>query len=138
MTAPAASGGGERLRAGQDRGSATVWAAGAIAVLLSLAVFGLYLGGAMLARHHAQSAADLAALAGAGSAVAGDRVACSRARLVTGRMRVRLVSCSVRGWDVLVQVSARPGAPLGRLGEATAHARAGPVGLGDKDRSQPL
>lgn len=124
----ATSAGGERFQAGQDRGVATVWAAGAIAVLMSLTVFGLYLGGAMLARHQAQSAADLAALAGAGRALAGERVACSRARAVTERMRVRLVTCSVRGWDVLVQVSARPGGPLGGLGEATGQARAGPVG----------
>jgi hypothetical protein len=46
-----------------DRGVATVWAAGAIAVLVSMAVFGLHLGEAMVVRHHVESAADLAALA---------------------------------------------------------------------------
>jgi hypothetical protein len=69
-------------RAGDDRGVATVWAAGVIAVLMSLTLFGLHLGGAMLARHHAESAADLAALAAAGSVIAGERQACSRARVV--------------------------------------------------------
>ncbi|HEX2301825.1 MAG TPA: Rv3654c family TadE-like protein [Pseudonocardiaceae bacterium] len=106
---------------------ATVWAAGAIAVLLSLTVFGLHLGGVLLTRHHAQSAADLAALAGAASAVAGERAACSRVQVVTDRMRVRLMACSVRGWDVLVRVSARPGGLVGVLGDATGQARAGPV-----------
>ena len=118
----------ESRRTGEDRGVATVWAAGAIAILMSLTVFGLHLGGAILARHQAQSAADLAALAGAGSAVAGEQAACSRVRAVTERMRVRLVACSVREWDVLVQVTARPGGPLGGLGEATGQARAGPAG----------
>lgn len=128
MTASARSGPGGSRRIEGDRGVATVWAAGVIAVLMSLTVFGLHLGGVILARHHAQSAADLAALAGAGSAVAGERQACSRARVVTDRMRVRLVACSARGWEVLVQVAARPGGPLGSLGQATGQARAGPVG----------
>lgn len=114
-------------RAGDDRGAATVWAAGVLAVLMSLTVVGLHLGAAILARHHAESAADLAALAAAGSAVAGERQACDRARAVTERMRVRLVSCSARGWDVLVQVAVRPAGPLAELGDATARARAGPV-----------
>lgn len=114
-------------RAGDERGAATVWAVGVVAVLMSLTVFGLHLGAAILARHHAESAADLAALAGAGSALAGERQACGRARAVTDRMGVRLVSCSVRGWDVLVQVAARPGGPLAELGDATAQARAGPA-----------
>lgn len=111
-----------------DRGAATVWAAGAIAGLMSLTVFGLYLGGALVARHQAESAADLAALAGAGSVVAGEQYACARARRVTDRMGVRLASCRARGWDVLVEVVARPGGRLGGLGDATSRARAGPVG----------
>jgi len=43
---------------------ATVWAAAAIAVLVSMAVFGLHLGEAVIVRHQAESAADLAALVG--------------------------------------------------------------------------
>ncbi|HEV7450955.1 MAG TPA: Rv3654c family TadE-like protein [Pseudonocardiaceae bacterium] len=110
-----------------DRGVATVWSAGAIAVLMSLAVFGLYLGEAMVVRHQAESAADLAALAGAGTVVAGERYACTQARRVTDRMRVQLVSCRTRGWDVLVDVAARPVGWLGALGAATGRARAGPA-----------
>ncbi|MGH3965334.1 MAG: Rv3654c family TadE-like protein [Pseudonocardiaceae bacterium] len=110
-----------------DRGMATVWAAGAIAVLMSMALFGLYLGQAVIVRHQAESAADLAALAGAGTAVAGERYACTQARRVTDRMRVQLVSCQAHGWDVLVEVAARPTGWLGRLGAATGRARAGPV-----------
>lgn len=110
-----------------DRGVATVWAVGAIAVLMSLAVFGLHLGQAVVVRHQAESAADLAALAGAGMVVAGERYACAQARRVTDRMRVQLMSCRTRGWDVLVDVAAQPGGWLGALGAATGRARAGPV-----------
>jgi secretion/DNA translocation related TadE-like protein len=110
-----------------DRGVATVWAAGAIAVLMSVAVFGLYLGAAMVARHQAESAADLAALAGAATVVAGERYACAQARRVTDRMRVQLVSCRMQEWDVLVDVAARPAGWVGGLGAATGRARAGPV-----------
>ncbi|MGH3799508.1 MAG: Rv3654c family TadE-like protein [Pseudonocardiaceae bacterium] len=110
-----------------DRGVATVWAAGAIAVLMSVAVFGLYLGQAVVVRHQAESAADLAALAGAGMAVAGEQYACTQARRVTDRMRVQLVSCQTRGWDMLVEVAARPAGWLAGLGAATGRARAGPV-----------
>ncbi|MGH4022817.1 MAG: Rv3654c family TadE-like protein [Pseudonocardiaceae bacterium] len=111
-----------------DRGAATVWSAGALAVLLVVAMAGVHLGGALVARHQAESAADLAALAGAVRAIAGERPACDRALRVTDRMRVRLESCRVAGWDVLVEVSARPGGPLARFGVAEARARAGPAG----------
>jgi secretion/DNA translocation related TadE-like protein len=121
VTAPA------RIAAERDRGAATVWVAGAIAVLMGVVVFGLHLGGAILARHQAQSAADLAALAGAGVVLTGEPHACEQARRVTDRMRVHLVSCRARGWDVLVEVAARPAGGLGGLGEATGRARAGPA-----------
>ncbi|MGH4010490.1 MAG: Rv3654c family TadE-like protein [Pseudonocardiaceae bacterium] len=110
-----------------DRGVATVWAAGAIAVLMSVAVVGLHLGQAIIVRHQAESAADLAALAGAGMVVAGEQYACTQARRVSDRMGVQLVSCQTRGWDVLVEVAVRPAGWLGRLGAATGRARAGPV-----------
>ena len=116
--------GGDR---GDDRGVATVWAAGAIAVLVSMAVFGLHLGEAVIVRHQAESAADLAALAGAAQVLAGEEYACAQARRVTDRMRVRLVSCHTQGWDVLVDVAAQPDGWLGGLGAATGRARAGPV-----------
>lgn len=104
-----------------------MWAAGAVAVLMSMAVFGLHLGAAMVARHHVESAADLAALAGAGMAVAGERYACAQARRVTDRMRVHLSSCRIHEWDVLVEVVTWPAGWLHDLGTATGRARAGPV-----------
>jgi secretion/DNA translocation related TadE-like protein len=110
-----------------DGGVATVWAAGAIAVLVSMALFGLHLGEAMVARHQAESAADLAALAGAAEVVAGERYACAQARRVTDRMRVQLASCHMSGLDVLVDVAAQPRGWLGGLGVAPGRARAGPA-----------
>jgi len=111
----------------RDEGSATVWGAGAIVVLLVIAVAGVHLGGVIVARHRAEAAADLAALAAAGRSIAGERVACARARDVAERMRVDLVSCRMEGWDALVEVGARPGVPLRNVGSASARARAGPV-----------
>jgi secretion/DNA translocation related TadE-like protein len=93
-----------------------------------MAVFGLRLGEAVVVRHHAESAADLAALAGAAQVLAGEQYACAQARRVTDRMRVRLVSCQTRGWDVLVELTAQPTGGLGGLGAATSRARAGPAG----------
>lgn len=110
-----------------DRGSASVWLAGALGALLTVVVALVHLGGIAVARHQAESAADLAALAGAGRVVAGEQAACELAGWTTERMRVRLDSCRVRGWDVLVEVSARLSGPMGRFGVATARARAGPA-----------
>jgi secretion/DNA translocation related TadE-like protein len=110
-----------------DQGVATVWAAGAIAVLMSMAVFGLHLGEALVLRHQTESAADLAALAGAATVVAGEQYSCAQARRVVDRMGVRLVSCRTRGLDLLVEVAARPRGWLGGLGAATGRARAGPA-----------
>lgn len=112
-----------------DRGVATVWAAGAIAVLVSIAMFGLHLGEAMVVRHQVESAADLAALAGAVTVVAGEQYACSRAGRVTDRMRVHLSSCQVSSWTVRVEVTAQPTGWLASLGTATGRARAGPAAV---------
>jgi secretion/DNA translocation related TadE-like protein len=110
-----------------DRGVATVWAAGAIAVLVSMAVFGMRLGEAMVVRHHVEAAADLAALAGAATVVAGEQYSCTQARRITDRMRVQLASCRVQGWTVLVETTVRPAGWLASLGAPTAQARAGPA-----------
>jgi hypothetical protein len=42
-------------------------------------------------------------------------------------MRVRLTSCRLSGWDVLVEVSGVLPGGLDRFGAVTAHSRAGPV-----------
>ncbi len=107
-----------------DGGSATVWAVGAIAALLAVAGLVLAVGAAIVTRHRATDAADLAALAAAGQADRGAESACGLARSVTDRMGVRLLSCRLDGWDALVEVGADV---PGGLGVAGGRARAGPV-----------
>lgn len=110
-----------------DRGAATIWIIAAIAALLLFAGGILAVGASAVTRHRAAGAADLAALAAADYAPDGEQAACGWARWVTDRMRVRLISCDLDGWDALVRTSADPPGPLARFGAATAHARAGPA-----------
>ncbi|ORM26843.1 Rv3654c family TadE-like protein [Williamsia sp. 1135] len=113
--------------AGDERGSATVAGACAIAALAGLVVLVLYVGAAVSARHQAQSAADLAALAAASALVLGEADPCAQAGLIAGRMGVLLASCNPEGVDVVVSV--RMAVDLGLFGrrDALATARAGPV-----------
>jgi hypothetical protein len=66
----------------RDRGSASVWAVAGVAVIMTVFLVGLHLGAAVIARHRAEAAADLAALAAAARAVEGAEPACRRAREV--------------------------------------------------------
>ncbi|MFF5358458.1 Rv3654c family TadE-like protein [Streptomyces scabiei] len=104
-----------------DRGSATVWAVGAIAALC--AVFGavLMLGQAVVIRHQAAAAADLAALAAADHWMKGSAAACATARRVARAQGGGLVRCEVEG--EISDVTAV--SDLGPL-TAPARARAGP------------
>ncbi|MDA3641487.1 Rv3654c family TadE-like protein [Mycobacterium xenopi] len=94
-----------------------------VAVLLCVTGGGAYLGSVVVARHRAQAAADLAALAAAARVSAGADVACARAGVVARRMRAGDLECAVQGLDVVVTVGAAV------VGGATARAaaRAGPV-----------
>jgi secretion/DNA translocation related TadE-like protein len=114
-----------------DRGSMTVLAAGAVAAMTVVSLWLLWFGSAVVTRHRAESAADLAALAAASRAVAGERRACDEARWVTWRMGVELRSCRLSGWDALVEVVATPSGVPADFRPATAKARAGPV---ERDR----
>ncbi|MEU8776265.1 Rv3654c family TadE-like protein [Streptomyces sp. NPDC048606] len=105
----------------RDRGSATVWATVAVTVLG--AVFGgvLLLGQAVVARHRAGAAADLAALAAALTWARGPEPACAAASRVAGAQGAVVVGCRVGGEvvEVSARVRAGPFAP-------TVRARAGP------------
>ncbi|ORA39715.1 helicase [Mycobacterium branderi] len=109
-----------------ERGSATLVAAAMVAALLAVTVGGAYLGSAVVARHRAQAAADLAALAAAARLPAGADAACGQATAVARTMRVDDVDCVVRGLDAVVSV--RVAVPLVGWGSARAAARAGPAG----------
>jgi secretion/DNA translocation related TadE-like protein len=111
-----------------DDGVATVWAAAGTAVIMAALLVALHLGAAVVARHQAESAADLAALAAAGAAYLGDDAACARAEEIASAMHATVRSCSVSGWEVLLE--ARVAVPLtfpGATPEATGRARAAPV-----------
>jgi len=108
-----------------DRGSASVTACFAILALIAVTVALAHVGSGVLARHRAQSAADLAALAAAAESVRGTERACSAAGEVAGRVRATVRDCRIDGWDVVVTVTVPVG--LGS-GVATAAARAGPAG----------
>jgi secretion/DNA translocation related TadE-like protein len=90
----------------------------------------LWFAAVVVTRHRAQSAADLAALAAASKAVAGEDRACDAARWVAEQMEVALRSCRLSGWDALVEVVEPPPVELVPFGSAAARARAGPIGGG--------
>jgi secretion/DNA translocation related TadE-like protein len=112
-----------------DRGSSTVWIVIACLVTWAVATLALSIGGAVVARHRAESAADLAALAGARSVATGIGDACTEAEQVAAAMGARVVACE-RLADGSLQVVAETALPrlLARwpdLPPARAVARAG-------------
>jgi secretion/DNA translocation related TadE-like protein len=111
-----------------DRGVATVWAAVSVAVLVAFTLFGVDLGAAEVARHRVEAAADLAALAGASHAADGEQVACAYSDRVGAAMNTSLSSCRLVGWEVFVELQARVALPPVAGAQASARARAGPVG----------
>ncbi|MET8852433.1 Rv3654c family TadE-like protein [Amycolatopsis sp. NPDC004625] len=110
-----------------DSGAATIWTALAVTALAGVAVLAFWLAAAVTARHRAESAADLAALAAASHAAEGPTEACERARWVTTRMGVTLLTCRWQRLDALVEVEA-PSPGLVGLPNSSARARAGPTG----------
>jgi len=100
-----------------------------VAALLWVTVAGACLGAAVVARHRAQAAADLAALAAAARLPAGATGACARATAVARRMGAAAARCEVDGLDVVVTVDVAVGW-AGPIGTARAAARAGPAGPG--------
>ena len=112
---------------GPDSGVATIWTAIAVAALTGVAVLGFWIAAAVIARHRAETAADLGALAAASHAAEGSARACERARWVADRMGVTLLTCRWQRLDALVEVRA-PGPGLAGLPGPSARARAGPAG----------
>ena len=112
-------------RVAEDGGAATVLAAIMVAALVSLTLGGVWIGAAVVARHRAQTAADLAALAAAASLMGGPTAACRQAGAVTEAMGAALGLCRIEQLDVVVAVTVRPGGWA--AGEASAAARAGPA-----------
>ena len=85
------------------------------------------LGVAVVARHRAQAAADLGALAAATRLAEGQAAACAAADAVVRAMRGHSGGCSVQDLDVVVSVEVPVNFGRWGTGSAVASARAGPV-----------
>jgi secretion/DNA translocation related TadE-like protein len=96
-----------------------------VVVLLTVTGGVTYLGAAVLARHRAQAAADLAALAAAARVPAGAATACTQARAVADAMHADIAGCVVDDLDVVITVEVSTSGS--RWGTARAAARAGPA-----------
>lgn len=117
-----------RLRlAGDERGSASLVAVALITLLVTVTVAGVQVGSAVVARHRAQAAADLAALSGAAAIAGGARAACAHAGSIARTMRATVVDCSVDGLDLVVSVEVPLELKPWTVGPARASARAGPM-----------
>ena len=115
--------GGPREGLASDRGSATVWTVGAIAVLC--VVFGVVLamGQAVVVRHRAGGAADLAALAAADHWMDGGTAACAQADRVARAQGARVVRCAVRARSRMSRRRAGRGPFARRSGRGRAAGR---------------
>lgn len=111
----------------RDKGSGSVLVLGVCSGLVSLLLLVLALSSAVLARHRAEAAADLAALAGADVVVgraAGEP--CARAEQVLLAHGAASAGCVVADdGSVLVSATVSPSGLAGVLGPARAQARAG-------------
>ena len=108
-----------------ERGSGSVLVV-AMTGLLVLVTVGVVCAVAVVGVHRrAQSAADLAALAGA-VALQDGRDACASAEVIARANGTELGSCRVAGWTVSIAVVAAARLPVGGL-RLPARARAGPV-----------
>lgn len=96
-----------------------------VAALVAIAVGGSWLGAAVIARHRAQAAADLAALVAAQRIPSGSGAACLGADALAAAMGAVLVQCRIDRLDVVIAVEVASAGPIG--GPALASARAGPV-----------
>ena len=110
-----------------DGGSATVLVLALVAVLAAVAALLVGAGALVVARHRADSAADLAALAAAARALDGAGAACRAADGVARATGAALVGCRLQGEDAVVTVEVTPPGGLARVGRARSTARAGPA-----------
>lgn len=109
-----------------DRGAATVLAVSFLGVLVLVGAALGVVGAMVVAHRSAQSAADLAALAGAG-AVADGADPCAAAASLAADNGARLHRCTVTVRDVTVEVTVPGPRWLGQPHDLTARARAGPT-----------
>lgn len=108
-----------------DRGSGTVLAAGAAVLLVLVTGVLLLVGAALAGSSRARTAADLAALAGAGELLRGARgSACATAGTVARDNGAELLSCTVDPGSPTSSLVVEVGVLVPSLGDAQALARA--------------
>jgi secretion/DNA translocation related TadE-like protein len=112
---------------GREQGSGTVLVVGAVAVVLAATIGVLMVISAVLASHRAHSAADLAALAAAGTLSRGADTtsACAAGMRLAASNGAAVVTCRA-GPDLSIELTVHVSASMPRVGTATARARAGP------------
>jgi secretion/DNA translocation related TadE-like protein len=115
-----------RARRRGELGAGSVLAVAMMGLLVTVTVAAAGLVGVVATHRIAQSAADLAALAGA-SALQDGADACDRAAAVAERNRATLTGCEVSGWDVAVVVTADTARLPGGMLDLSARGRAGPA-----------
>jgi len=101
-----------------------------ISVVVGLTIAAAGVGAVVLARHRAQAAADLSALAAADAVPGGRDIACRRAEQIVASTGASLTQCRIEGLDVVVTVDVPvalriPG--LSAPASARSSARAGPI-----------
>lgn len=108
-----------------DAGYASVVALGIALVVMVVAGAVAAAGAVVSARHRAEAVADMAALAAAKHALAGQDAACAAARALTDQEHVVLLQCRLEGLDALVTTGLAAPGRLALLGLAHGEARAG-------------
>ena len=111
----------------RDRGSATIWVLASSIALSTLAFVSIDAASAVLARHRAQAAADLAALTAAEFTTGGASAACPAAARIVASNGGRMTACRLDGLNATVTVVIPVAVALPGVGPALATARAGPV-----------
>jgi secretion/DNA translocation related TadE-like protein len=113
-------------RRADERGAGSVLAVAMMGLLVTVTVAAAGVVGVIATHRTAQSAADLAALAGA-SALQNGGDACGQAAAVADRNRTHLAGCEVEGWNVTVVVTADTARLPGGVLDLRARGRAGPA-----------
>lgn len=129
----------EQRSTSADRGSASVLAVGVVLIGLVLSTGSAAVGAAVVARHRAEAAADLGALAAADVLLArASGTPCGAAAAVVSAQGAVLVGCAVDRGDAVVRTTVRPGGRVGALGTAVAVARAGPAAISEGAGPPPV
>ena len=111
----------------RDRGAASIFVLAVGLVVISAGMSGTAVVAVRAAKHQAQNAADLGALAGARHAVEGDAVACAMAGRLVAANGGRLAECALAGLEIVVRAEVVVTPVVGGTWSATKSARAGPA-----------